>query len=186
MDHQPDKAVITLLNLDEMVAAAQRAELVARREELCLNNGDIRCAVETVPWLWVRVMFEAYGYFGADDGQNLLQRVGADLLQAGAHGRHTAADIHPDGIGDDHIPRGEHAANGHAVTGVGVGHHGHPAKGEGQVGQVARLLQGGRVDIRRPQFDGNALGGDYLHNYRIARDGDVCLIRIPLPPLQRG
>lgn len=53
---------------------------------------------------------------------------------------HAAPDIHSHRVGDDHVFNGDHPADRHPLSRVGVGHQAYPFMYEGQLGQMVRLL----------------------------------------------
>ena len=66
------------------------------------------------------------------------------------HGQFDAAgDVHADGVGDDGVVGGEHAADGQPVADVGVGHE-RGGDGDGQLAGVLHLLERVGVQVRAP------------------------------------
>jgi hypothetical protein len=89
------------------------------------------------------------------------QLVGA---QRGLDRHHAAADIDPHGGRDDRLAARDHAADGGALAGVDVGHHGDPLVNERQGGDAAELVLGlgFERDAVGPGLDRHVLGGENL------------------------
>ena len=69
--------------------------------------------------------------------ESLLYHLGTDV---GLYGTHAAADVHPHGVGNNHVVGGHHAADGHPHTCVTVGHQCYVMIHERQRGEVLHLL----------------------------------------------
>jgi len=70
---------------------------------------------------------------------------------------HAAGDIDADGVGNDGILGGQHAADGQAIADVGVRHE-RGRDGHGQVAGVIHLLEGFGVEILAPLAEVDGVG----------------------------
>ncbi len=132
VQHQPQAVRLVRLQLDEMVAAAERAELQrslallqrlerARAERLGVELG--RQAVRPL----ARVAYERDGSIEAGQhrgrGALVVEHRG---LGVEGDGRHAAPDVSADRGGVEGAARGDHRADAHVGRQVDVRHHGDP------------------------------------------------------------
>ncbi len=103
-------------------------------------------------------MFETQRNGAAQDVQDRFQLISGDCLKAGTDGLHSTTDIHTDTVGNDGVSRGQHPANGHAVSHMGIGHQRHMMKGAWQIGQMPGLGQRLLIQLLQPEIDGNIFG----------------------------
>jgi len=136
------------LQLDEVIASSQGAHLPFGLGCLGQQRGNIREAAEHIGTIRLtRVMpVEALGDFTLHLTQDPVA-ARADLL--GGDVRAPCADATPDveahRVRDDLPDRCEHAAYGHAVAHVCIGHERHMVEGKRQVREVACLCECGLV-----------------------------------------
>ena len=166
VDHDPDMAVVAQLNLDEVVAAAERAELeqaafiLAGDDRQLLfraSPAELRHPPARLRFLVVRQ--SRAGRSGGWPGGSFSAAACRWPAARSAPCAHPAADIHPHRVGDDHTLGRRHPADGHAVANMGVGHDRHMVEEKGQIGEILGLLQGVEVDIAQPEFDRLFFGG---------------------------
>ena len=153
VQHHPDRIGFVQADLDEVIAAAQRADLAlqlvgtdapmglldrfqARHQPgLCNARGD---AVRKLTVFATTAI--AHRHAALDAGAQLGQVVGQIVgTQRGAHCGHATADVHPDRGRDDGAAGRDHRAHGCTLAQVHVGHHRHPRPNKGHGGDVAQL-----------------------------------------------
>ncbi len=157
MNHQPDKVVVATLDFEEVVAAAKRAEVAQGQiPRMCI--GPVRSAIffKTRPLLRRAVSMALPHRNGAFDvvedaaHRGILQGVRGII---GLHGDHAAADIHADGVGNNRLFAGNHAADGHAAADVTVGHKSNVMKNFRMVREMAHLFNRTGIERLAPRFD---------------------------------
>ena len=152
VQERPDAVLFVEHNLDEVVAGAERAELlapVAARLVVELQATQLfRSGFETLNarlrgLLHAGVVAAcAEGYLMLDslaDVGQVFGQVGA--AHAGLRGDHAAADVHADGRRDDRSQRGDAGAHRRAHAEVAVGHDRDMPEDERHARQVVNLLQ---------------------------------------------
>jgi len=160
MDHHQNISIAALLYLNEMITAAQCAQLPARAIELLLDDGDIRRAIKPRPGLRGLMVLKPQRYVLLNAVSNLLESSFFQRMEAGARCQHPAADIHPYRVGHNHPIRSQHAADGHPVTFVAVRHDRDPLVGKRQISEVARLRQRSFVNHIDPELDRQSFSKD--------------------------
>ena len=178
VQEQPDRPVLVARHLEEVVARAQGAELVApgagvgRGPQVDLV-GQLGEPVDAL--LGVAAPDPLVGRAGRQrDGVRdhpaharpvLRQVVG---VQLGAHRDHAAADVDADRGRHDRAVGGDDRPDGRAEPQVGVGHEGHVRADEGHPRRPLGLLPGLRVEHRCPAQQPVA---DLLHGAQARRPG---------------
>src|SRR5712692_403960 len=169
MQHQPDPVLGVEAQLEEVVAAAQGAELVAGLWlQVADGGGEL---LEVVPQLRVAlhrlpVLLEPDRDGALDLAAQAGQRVGQVVRgQAGAEGGEAAADIDADRRGREGALHGDDRADGRALPVVDVGHGGDVVEHPGQLRDVPQLVQGDRLDLPRigPGQHVHLVAPDALH-----------------------
>lgn len=143
VQEQPDAVFFVEAELDEVVAAAQAAQLLTpvlrmaeihagvlgqlrelARAGLCARVHDPAVVVSGREW---------NGVF--DRGAQVLESEVLDIraCEVGPHGNHAATDVHADGRRDDGTQRAEDGADRGALAKVGIRHERHVWVDEGQV-----------------------------------------------------
>jgi hypothetical protein len=138
--------------LDEVVARPRRAEL--RRRLLAQAPGDRGHSPVGVQHLVVGGPLERRAHAErrlALDGVGQALRAARELRHRDVEHRqaHAACDVDAHRVRDHRLLGGEHAADGQAVAGVGVGHEG-TAHRHRQARRVAHLADGGVGDVDAP------------------------------------
>ena len=87
------------------------------------------------------------GFNGADEIRFVAAKVIERQIEDGEFD--AAGDVHADGVGDDGVVGGEHAADGQPVADVGIGHE-RGGDGDGQLAGVLHLLERVGVQVRAP------------------------------------
>ena len=177
VQERPGVAVLVQHNLDEVVAGAQGAQLLAP------VFGDFVVEIQAFQLGGFGFQLFQAGAGGFLDAAvvvagaerhlvlNGLADVGKVVGQVAAlqgrfDGNHPAADVHAHGGGDDGAAGGDDGADGGAHTEVAVGHHGDVPKDEGHSGEVVNLLPGGVLDLlgRQP---GEGFGADVQRRHKV-------------------
>ena len=173
VQHEPDALRLVETDLDEVIARAERTEvlevvgLLQSRMALAdlLEIGDqLRPAFDgKLGRVLPRALVARMSLVGAAMRDRVLDRA-ADLRevvrqiardQRGARRDHAAADIHAHRRRHDRADGRYHRTHGRTLAQVHVGHHRNPAMDEGQLGDVLQLLA--RLVFQRhaagPQLD---------------------------------
>ena len=162
MQHQPHAAALVQADLDEVIARAQRAEVVAvvgllqprvvaaQRLEVARQRGPggVDLGRHLVPGTRIAPTGPAAVRHGALDGQaQRLQVVGQVLgVQRGPGGHHAAADVDAHRRRDDGLAGRDHRTHRGADAHVHVGHGRHMPEHDRQARHVAQLLDGLGLD----------------------------------------
>lgn len=170
VDHHPEVVVLILLQLDEVVAAAEGAHLFQDRRLAALDNLHALNVValgQTGGVLRLLVVVHAQRDAPAYAAHNLLaQYVGRQLrgLPGGLQRTHAAADVHAHGVRNHGIRAGQHAADGHAHAGMHVGHNGQVVVEERQRRQILYLRHGRSLHLVRPDLHRTSIYHLYIHS----------------------
>ena len=174
MQHHPRAILGIEANFDEMIAAAQRTQLAdPGARELALHLHHFRMlfddAVEPLRQrtrrpgmgaavrLLVIVLTEADRHRILDRTAHLRQRIGQVFRRKREPYRvHAAADVHPDGGGNDRALRRNHAAHGRADSSVDIRHGRDVSVDDRQLRNVDELLQRFVLDVLGPHLHGDA------------------------------
>ena len=159
MQHGPDALLLVEADLDEVVAAAERAQM---RDALRLGDAWMRlfqlfqavgeaavgeAARNRVGHALLPAALEAdaaVGHRGLDAAAQLGEVVGqVACRERGAHRHHAAADVHAHRRRHDGGPGGDDRADGGALAQVHVRHHRHVVVNEGERGDVEELAARG-------------------------------------------
>ena len=159
-------------DLDEVVAAAERAHLVQRLRRVRLHRRGqvLEAAPERGPVARVAVGERRGLVLGEPDRHRTLH-IGPQAAQVvrqvhgtqrGTDGGHAAADVHPDGGGRDRVAHGDDRADRGALAVVHVRHHRHVLERPRQRGDVVELPHGLGLDRvgAGPQADVHVPPGD--------------------------
>ncbi len=180
VQHHPHPAGFVETDLDEVIAAAQGADLVDPVGEAPEGLEQLRVLVghrierrreglgRVGQRTLVLVLRAPDRHVAADLVEDLLQHALVELLgaQRGPRGGHAATDVDADSGRDDRLIGGDDAADGGADAGVHVRHRGDMAMDEGQLGQVDQLRARARVQLIGPDLDRLlALGDDLLDGH---------------------
>src|SRR5882724_6956442 len=171
VEHHPDALVRVQTQLDEVVAAAQRAELLARLRQQTFHGGsEVLEFLPQRPVLrpvhGIAVLVEPYrnrALQGATPGAEVVGKIAG--AQAGPHRADSATNV------DTHSGRAhgtlhrDHAAHGCAFAEVDVRHCRHMVENPGQRGDVLQLLERDALDLVRagPRQDVRLAAADPLH-----------------------
>ena len=173
VQHEPHALFLVETDLDEMVAGAERAEMVevvgllqARvaladlveiRDQLrpALDRQHRRvlpCALVASATCGAATMRHGALDRAAHFGEVVRQ---VARHQRGARGDHAAADVHAHRRRDDRADGRHHRTHRRALAQMHVGHHRDPAVDEGQLRDIAQLVAGLVLerDAARPQLD---------------------------------
>ena len=188
MEHDPDAVGFIEADLDEMVAAAQRADLVHPLRELAERLQQLRVHLSQC----LEPRFEGprrhdqgpvIGVLGPahrDIARNLvedaLQGAFVELprLQRQPAGHHAAADIDPDRRRDDRPARGDHRADRRTDAEMDIRHRRHVVMDDGQRGDVGQLVARSVIDVVGPDADRDGARGKglaYRHDARTVSRG---------------
>ena len=154
VQHRPHRIFLVETDFDEVVAAAERTDLLVELvgADLAMPGLDrvqpfdqprLRDArFDAVRQLAVvAALAVANGHAAFDRVAQLRQRVGKILRpQRGAHCGHAAADVHADRRRDDRAAGRDHRSHGRALAQMYVGHHRDPGSDEWDRSDVAQLL----------------------------------------------
>lgn len=198
VQHQPDLAGLVGRELDEVVAATERAHLLLR---LALAVLDVvvqltEAAPEAVPAREpavvelepVHVGRRLVGgeadrdrlLYGEAQRAQVVRQVGRG--QAGAHRLHAAADVDADRGRRDSVAHRDDRADGRAVAQVDVGHDA-DALDPGQARDVAQLVERGLLDVLDPSpHQGLGLRAGQAHGKCVGLHG----VHRGLPPSGMG
>ena len=162
VNHHGEEALVVLLELNEMIAAAQRSnlkvsgiQLAEKFAVLLIFVHLVQCPVQDVGGHGLLVVGKAYrdiAHNVSDDGLNQVSASCHDLPEiicpdAGLDVGHAAANVHAHRIGNDHILRGDHSADGHSHACVRIGHKADRARKKWKVGQMKSLLPAGGLQL---------------------------------------
>jgi hypothetical protein len=188
---EPHAIALVEADLDEVVAGAQRAEVVdvvAAAELGVLSTssyvagsvggpGDATRAGAAPPRAAIvapAVVAAAVRHRGLDRRAHAVQVVGQ--VAGGERGldrHHAAADVDADRGRDDRSVGGDHAADRRADAPVDVGHRGDVVEHDRQLGHVLELAPGRRLELHavHPGADRHAVGLDQvvLHGRSLPR-----------------
>ena len=167
VQHDPDLLALVEADLDEVVAGAERAEMIdvvacdracgyfvddrvvaalqlaATRVDVAAGGFAPGAACRSLPPLSVRPCGTAFSIAVRTpcrlSGRSLA-------LQRGLHRHHAAADVDADRRRDDRALGRDHAADGRADAPMHVRHRRHPLVDERQLRDVAQLLVRRRLD----------------------------------------
>ncbi|MDT4837612.1 hypothetical protein FQZ97_713500 [compost metagenome] len=193
VQHEPDAVGLVQADLDEVVAGAQGAEVVAivgllqpwvlggDGPEACGQGapGLVGGGRYVVPGALVAPAEGLAVGHGALDGaaqaMEVVRQVGGP--QGGEGGDHAAADVHAHGGGNDRADGGNHAADGRALAQVHVGHDRQVLEDEGHLRRVDQLLAGFLFHRHAfgPETDGLAAG--HFQQLRAVRFHLRCLMK---------
>ncbi|MNF90879.1 hypothetical protein D3C84_734650 [compost metagenome] len=158
VQHEPDAVGLVQADLDEMVAGAQGAEVVAivgLLQPRVFGGDRLEAPGQRAPGLVGGVRHVVPGALvvpaeglavwhraldGATQAMEIVRQVGGP--QGGEGGDHAAADVHTHRGGDDGAYRGDHAADGRALAQMHVRHHRQVLEDEGHLRRVDQLLAG--------------------------------------------
>ena len=160
MDHQPDETVVTPLDLDEVIASPQRAQLLPGRLHLPLDHRDAdRCLVEAIPLLRSFVVLESHGNRTLQQMEHLGDLPLLDPIDRAIrlHRPDAAADVHAYRVGNHRISQGHDPTDGHSVSNMAVGHQGDMVEGAGVIAQVDGLGKGLLLEFVTPALYNQAV-----------------------------
>ena len=141
MNHHRQKTIIALLQLNKMIPAAQRPDLIITRLQLSQKLGVLlipfhllKGAVHGIRRHHHLVMCESHRHIPHNIADHSLHQIPVpghhlpNLLYRNIRLRisHPAADIHAHRIRNHHILRGNHPADGHPHPGMGIRHQANP------------------------------------------------------------
>ena len=161
MDHQPDEPIVTFLDFNKVVSAAERTEIVPVKfgDKLSIHTFCIEIFFKSIPLLTIFVHLPfAYRdqFFDARMDRtaetHIFQFFCGDI---GFHCDHPAADIHSDSTWDHCIFCGDHSADRHTDTAVTVRHQSHMMTQRRMPGKIFGLSHCCRFHISAPAFDMN-------------------------------
>ena len=179
--YHPSDSLRILLHFDEVVPAAERADLTLGLGDLGPQSRHVRDRVEEIGAVRLarRMPVETLGHspldFAEDRFANSQELASGDVRAPAAH---ATADVESDRMRDHPPPCREHSADRHSVADVGVGHERHVVGCEREVGQIARLGQRLLVDGVAPDVDRELFGVDRSHE-RPPRHSYPCRSRRP-------
>ncbi|CAB0708765.1 hypothetical protein FRC0038_01876 [Corynebacterium diphtheriae] len=143
MQEQPDAVIFVETQLDEVVAAAQAAQLLTPIFGVTEIHAGVLSQLRELAraGLGTRVHDPAVVVSGRerngifDRGAQVLESEVLDIRvrEVGPHGDHAAADVHADSRRDDGAQRAEDGADRRAFAKVGIRHERHVWVDEGQV-----------------------------------------------------
>ena len=128
VDNKIQRAVLGAVDLDEVVAAAERADAAPRPVE----RDAVRAAKLGKVDLRVERVLPAADVPAAGDlpADQRVERGKVDLPLGQAHSLHTAADVHADHARHDLVGDRHRRADSTALSGVDIRHNADPASGE--------------------------------------------------------
>ncbi len=155
MGAHPDLALLVFENIDKMIATADRTELLAGQLLQLLQLRHIlpcrvieELVVRGAPTGLADAEDHRAGHLIHDLLNIFAHIVGADV---GTHAFQAAGNVVADTTGTDGITIGDHAANGHRIALVAVGHQ--CCAGCRGVGGAALDLADGRIIVLAPDGD---------------------------------
>lgn len=128
VEHDPEVSLLVLLQLDEVVAAAQGTDLASSRGVLSAHHMQI---VDVVALRHKRLLLQFLVVIHAErdplpDARHdiLPYQLSRDLVcdDVRLDSAHAASDVHSDGVGDDHLLGGEDASDRHPHTAMHIRH----------------------------------------------------------------
>ncbi len=164
MEHHPNGAISVEAKLDEVVSAAEGADLITRATFEVVDG-----AIEHPPFVEENSRRRRQGLLVAvePDRDHLLDQasqrcqVRRQILgpEVGPARAHPAANIHADRGGRNGALHRDHAADGRSLSEVHVRHHGNVMEHPRQLRDVAELGQGLRLHLDRRRPQANLAGG---------------------------
>ena len=148
MNHHSQITVVVLLELNKMISASQRTDLVIsclqlsqKLRILLIPVHFLKGAVHGIAGHHGLMVCKSHGHVAHDIAYDSLDEgtVARDNLSDVSHPdvglriSHAAADVHAHSIGNDHAVRRNDASNGHSLSGVCIRHQTHPLVKEGKL-----------------------------------------------------
>ena len=173
MQHHPHALLFVEAHLDEVVAAAERAELLrpvrlaphALADAGMLLQDPRQVFLERLGRIApVVVLAEAHRHVAGDLSEHPIQAFLIQIIsgkgKASCH--HAAADVHADRRGDDGVLRWDHRADRCANAEVHVGHRRDVVVHDRQARDVDELLARLRLDLVGIDLDRDQAFADFL------------------------
>lgn len=169
VDHDPERALFVHLQLDEVVAATERTDLIANGVLTAFNDLqliDVEALRQILLVLRLLVVVHTQRNAGTDASHDLLaDGLGREILHlpVGLNRAHSAADIHTYGVGHYHTVTGKYTTDRHTHAGMYVGHDGQVMVKEGQRGKVLDLMHCRLLHLVRPDLYRTVVDDLYFH-----------------------
>ena len=164
MQHDPDLLRLVEADLDEVIAAAERAQLIDPLRKLAHALLHLRVLVENCPqaagegprciaeYRIVIMLRPADRHITADLVEHPLQALFVQLagIERQPRGDHATPDIDANRRRHDGLVRRNHRTDGGADAEMDIRHRRHVVMHERQAGDIAQLLARGVVDVVGP------------------------------------